>query len=146
MSFIIHGRVFDRVLSAGDIQHLFACHHPGSPDACGFAHCPLRHSSSKSYEELDRAELISLLRRQQDRLRDADDTLRRMGYGECPIYVFHPDEARPLFTSYVGDVAWDTKKNRKSTFDFITNAIATLLELRTKVRELEEAGQGSRQP
>jgi hypothetical protein len=47
-----------------------------------------------------------------------EEALARMGYRESIIFVFG-DNGEPSFTSVVGDAAWDTKENRKRTFEYI---------------------------
>lgn len=59
----------------------------------------------------------------EERLASAEAELRRLGYGEEAIFTFNAD-CEPLATSHVGDLCWDTRENRRRTFEFIERTLA----------------------
>lgn len=55
----------------------------------------------------------------QRRLASAEAEMIRIGYSSEPIFVFDKDTGKPILTSHVGDLCWDTQENRRLTFNYI---------------------------
>lgn len=75
--------------------------------------------------------------RLETQLASAENEMRRLGYGVEGIVCFSETSEKPLCMSRVGDLAWDTIKNKRATVKWINERESVEKDLLAQIDQLK---------